>query len=194
MSYNKNLGKVKGDTGTTYIPSIITRNGKQYISFTSSDGTALPAGLRDPIEITPQVYMPRINDNNELEFYLNSDPSNIINVGNVKGDPGIASIGVRTVEELPNINTLTEDDKKYIYIIDNGDAYLDAAVFSDNKFVYLESIVRFNDYALLRDVYTRDESYSKAQIDNLLCNIDDKIKKINNIMGDTGAIVILDDE
>ena len=60
MSYNQDLGRVKGDKGTTYIPSITLENGKQYISYESDDGTPIPSVLQKK-EFTSFVYKPSLD-------------------------------------------------------------------------------------------------------------------------------------
>lgn len=193
MSYDKNLGRVRGDDGKTYTPHVINRNGKQYVQYKDGDVVV------SEYEIKSQIYVPRINpENDHLEFTLSSSPLQSIDLGSIRGPQGVATIGFETVNELPNPNNLTDAQKKLLYIIDDGseEAYLDVAVYSEDKqdFVYLESVVRFNNYALKNRVYDIDNTYSKVQIDGLLGNIQDKIARINNVMGDTGAIIIPDDE
>ena len=194
MSYDKNLGRVKGDAGTSYIPQITIENNKQYISFISNDGTDVPASLAKR-EFMSKIYRPHLDSNGNLYFTLENNDEATVNVGNVKGPMGEATIGIQVVTELPNPVGLTTDQKRQIYVIDDGEAYLGAAVYDETKrdFVYLESMIQLDEYAKKVNVYDKQHTYSKEQIDSLLCNIEDKINTINEVMGDTGSIIILDD-
>lgn len=201
MSYNQDLGRVKGDKGTTYIPSITIENGKQYISFTSDDGTPIPSSLQKR-EFQSLVYKPELDANGNLLFYLtNSTPANL-NVGRVKGDTGNSTIGVKVVDAKPEYATLPQaekdlidENKGYVYLINTDDVYLDAGVFDTNKeFVYFENKVRFENYYTKSETYNKNEVYNKTEISNQLGTIIEQQNAITTMLGDTDAIIIEDDE
>ena len=139
----KNLGRVKGDSGTSYIPHIIINNGKQYVTYEANDGTELPSSLQGLHEFNSYVYVPYLDSDGNLTFSLSNNVNEQVSLGNIKGEPGKATIGTIIVQELPNPATLSDEDKNLIYIIDNDNAYLDAAVYSPEKddFVFVELVL-----------------------------------------------------
>lgn len=202
MSYNTDLGRVKGDAGTTYIPQITLKNGKQYISYTSNDGTPIPAELAEK-EFTSFVYKPILDEDGNLSFTLTSDlVAGPIQVGNIKGPVGNSTIGVKIVQQKPNFNDLSDEEKEllaegknFIYVIDSNEAYADVGIFKANgDFVYLENKLRFDNYYTKSEVYNKTETYSKSEIATQLGNIVEQQNAITAMLGDTDAIIIPDDE
>lgn len=215
MSYEQNLGRVKGDTGTTYIPQITKENGKLYISYISNDGTPIPNELAKK-ELNSFVYKPYVNpDTKEITFTLTDttllNPNDdILNFGSIKGDTGNSTIGTKPVPEEPVFEDLPPEEQQMIregrsliYVIDTGEAYLDSGVFentvdsNDNpiiKFVYFEEKLRFDRYYTKSETYNRDELYNRNEIHTQLGNIVEQQNAITRILGDTDSIIILDDE
>lgn len=202
MSYNTDLGRVKGDAGTTYIPQITLKNGKQYISYTSNDGTPIPAELAEK-EFTSFVYKPILDEDGNLSFTLTSDlVAGPIQVGNIKGPVGNSTIGVKIVQQKPNFNDLSSEEKEllaegknFIYVIDSNEAYADVGIFKANgDFVYLENKLRFDNYYTKSEVYKKTETYSRNEIATQLGNIVEQQNAITAMLGDTDAIIIPDDE
>lgn len=200
MSYEQNLGRVKGDTGTVYIPQITIEDGKQYISYTSNDGTEIPASLQKQ-EFASKVYVPSLTENGHLYFTLQNDADQNIDVGYIIGPTGHSTIGTKVVSSTPIYNELPQSEKdliadgrSLIYVIDNDGAYLDSGVFeiknNEVKFVYFENKVRFNDYYLKTETYSKAETYSKNEIESQLGNITAQQNAIVQILGDTSAIQI----
>ena len=166
MSYDKNLGRVKGDTGTTYIPiiTIDPNTLKQYIEFQSSDGTPVPESLQKR-EFTSRIY-------------------STIHIESCRYD------------ELPSA-PLTDVQKGTIYVItDTDDTYLDAVIYSESKgdYVYLENKIRFDNYYTKSETYNKTELYNKDEIAGQLGTIAEQQNAIVHILGDAGAIIVLDDE
>lgn len=197
MSFQKNLGKVKGENGATYIPNVVTENGQQYISFTSTDSS-----LEDiePELIDSYVYVPSYNSNTgELSFTLTSisslsPQSNNISIGNIKGDAGTSIIKTEVVNTLPDINNLSDEDKHTIFIVNTDDSYLDTVIYSEDKddFVYLESTHRFGSYYTKNEI---DENfYTQTQIRTQLGQIYSQQSNILSLLGNPPAINIEDDD
>ena len=201
MSYNQDLGRVKGDKGTTYIPSITLENGKQYISYESDDGTPIPSVLQKR-EFTSFVYKPSLDENGNLSFALSSDLTATLSLGNIKGPVGDSTIGIRVVDAEPEYNNLSDAEKtlitngkSHIYVIDTNEAYLGAGVFkTDGSFKYLESKLRFDNYYLKTETYHKDDVYNKQEIATQLGSIVEQQNAISTMLGDTGAIIIPDDD
>lgn len=214
MSYEQNLGRVKGDTGTTYIPQITKEDGKLYISYISNDGTPIPTELAKK-ELNSFVYKPYVNsDTKEITFtltdttLLNPD-DDILNFGSIKGDTGNSTIGTKPVTEEPIFEDLPTEEQQMIregrsliYVIDTGEAYLDSGIFEiiddDNnptyKFVYFENKIRFDDYYTTNQTYAKWEVYNKNEIDVKVGNITEQQNAILRMLGDTSSIIIQDDE
>ena len=213
MSYEQNLGRVKGDAGTTYIPRIQKKEDeKLYISYTSNDGTPIPPELEER-ELSSYVYKPEIDsDTKEISFSL-IDASSLekedkkLKFGSIKGDPGYSTIGTRIVPEEPTYDSLPQDEqdlinhnKSLIYIIDNNEGYLDSGIFEYNpkntdhpyKFVYLENHLSFKDYLTLPKAC--EHFHTKSEIYSQLGNIALQQNAILRILGDSNSIVIPDDE
>lgn len=161
MAYRESLGRVKGDTGQIYIPSIKEENNNRYIEWTLADEP--PADV-NRIDITPKVYLPSIDENGNISFILtNVMPASInsVNIKGDKGDPG--EVNTTVVSTLP----AKADAQEGIVYIHDGDAF----VFDkeENEFYLLDNLANFDNY------YTKDESdetfYSKTQIDNMFGNI-----------------------
>lgn len=210
MSYEQNLGRVKGDAGTTYIPVITKENGKLYISYTSNDGTPIPAELAKR-ELSSYVYKPLINSNTkEISFILTdtsllTERDEVLNFGSIKGDTGNSTIGTKIVTEKPEYESLPQNEKQLIaegksliYVIDNDETYLDTGVFEkkgDNvKFVYFENKLRFDNYYTINQTYAQWEIYNKGEIDARIGNITEQQNAILRMLGDSDSIIILDDE
>lgn len=216
MSYEQNLGRVKGDAGTTYIPRIQKKeDGKLYISYTSNDGTPIPPELEEK-ELSSYVYKPYVDpDTKKITFTLTDTASlnpkdDILDFGSIKGDTGNSTIGTKTVPEEPVFDDLPPEEKQMIregrsliYVIDTGEAYLDSGVFENTvdsnknpiiKFVYFEEKLRFDRYYTKDETYNKNELYSRNEIHTQLGNIVEQQNAIIRILGDTDSIIILDDE
>lgn len=199
MSYDKNLGRVKGDTGTTYIPiiTIDPNTLKQYIEFQSSDGTPVPESLQKR-EFTSRIYYPSLDNEGNLSFTLQTNADSSVVVGNVKGEKGDSTIHIESCryDELPT-PPLTDIQKGTIYVItDTDDTYLDAVIYSESKgdYVYLENKIRFDNYYTKSETYNKTELYNKDEIAGQLGTIAEQQNAIVHILGDAGAIIVLDDE
>lgn len=172
MSYTESLGRVKGDKGKVYVPKMKVVNNRKYITWELKEESENehPAD----IDITPQVYLPSVNTNGEISFFLTyADTADLsigaVNIKGEKGDPGAVETVV--VDVLPKL----EEARAYA-IAHNGDGpiYIHDGIatvydYEKNEFYDLDNLLKFDDY------YTKDESgrnfYTKTEIDNMLGNI-----------------------
>ena len=161
MSYREQLGCVRGEKGKVYIPSIVTRNNKTYITWSLHDESAsAPAD----IDITPQIYLLSVDDNGNISFTLTeSTPASIANknIKGPKGDPG--EVDTAIVNTLPDKTDAVEG---VIYIHDGIATVYDKQT---NDFYDLDDILKFDNYYTKTE--SKEEFYTKTQIDNMLGNI-----------------------
>lgn len=168
MSYRENLGKVKGDKGKVYIPSIVTRDNKKYITWTlQEENNSVP----QDIDITPKVYLPSVDSNGNISFVLTENTPDSISTNdegepiNIIGPQGPAgAVNTNVVANLPDKANAQEG---IIYIHDDGVA----TVFDtkENNFFDLDNLVKFNDYWTKTEI--EQKYYNKTNIDNKLGNI-----------------------
>lgn len=161
MSYRKNLGKVIGKEGKVYIPQIVERDNKKYITWVLTDEQGAQP---NDIDITPKAYLPSIDNNGNLSFVLTSTlPASIPgkNIRGPKGYPG--EVDTTLVESLPPKSSASEG---IIYIHDGIATVYDAQT---NEFYDLDNLVKFDNY------YTKIESnerfYTKTEVNNMFGNI-----------------------
>lgn len=162
MSYRENLGRVKGDKGKVYIPSIVTRNNKKYITWTlQEENNSVP----QDIDITPKVYLPSVDSNGNISFVLTESTLNSIGAVNIKGPQGPA--GAVDTNVVTNLPAKSDAQEGIIYIHDDGIA----TVFDvdTNDFYDLDNLVKFNDYCTKEQI--KDYVYNRTDIDNMLGNI-----------------------
>lgn len=169
MSYRENLGQVKGDKGRIYIPTVVTRNNKKYITWVlSEEGATAPAD----IDITPKVYLPSIS-NGFLTFTLSENtPTTIGGANNSnykvkgdKGDPG--EVDTAVVTDLPAKANAKEG---VLYIHDGGIATV--YDLQTNDFYDLDNLLKFEDYYTKSETYSNSQVYTKTEIDTLLGDIE----------------------
>ena len=162
MSYRENLGRVKGDKGKVYIPDIVTRDNKKYITWTlQEESNSVPQDM----DITPKVYLPSVDSNGNISFVLTESTLDSIGAVNIKGPQGPAgAVDTNVVTNLPAKSNAQEG---IIYIHDDGIA----TVFDTdtNDFYDLDNLVKFQNYWTKTEI--QDKYYSKTDVDNLLGNI-----------------------
>ena len=168
MSYRQQLGKVKGDAGKIYVPSMVTRNNKKYITWTLQDeGGNIP----QDIDITPKFYLPNVDDNGYITFTLvESGATALYNTEatkkSIKGAQGPAG-AVNTVVRDNGLPPKSEAKEGIIYIHDNGIA----TVYDEetDNFYDLDDLLKFNNYSTTVEI--QENYYNKNQIDNMFGNI-----------------------
>ena len=170
MAYQKDLGRVKGDQGNVFIPSMEIINGKMVFSWTEQSAELHTAPPNK--EITLPVYYPTINDQNQLVFVCNSEdinpPANAnltFNVIGPKGDDGEMKLRTQTVTDLEtllsNPSSIREDT---LYITSDNYVY----------FINIEEVNGENTYTPVKlegisldNYYTKQEIYNKTEIDDM---------------------------
>ena len=125
------------------------------------------AAAPDPIDITPPVYVPTINQaTGIITFSLTNATSTLINDGiDIRGPQGLpGEVNTEVVTPLPDINDAKEG---VIYIHDNGIA----TVYDAEKKQYydLDNLAKFSAY--LTETETREEFYTKSEINAFLGDI-----------------------
>lgn len=218
MSYKENLGKVRGDTGTSYIPNIIPYKSANEVTtgyklgwIAVNDDTA-PKEI-SPINFYPLVYMPTIEDDGRIRFTLvnsNDADYSFLTSQTLKGDKGdaghLATQIVPTENDLPSEEDVNIDT---IYVTSDGNCFIWSQVTKD--WVEIENMLKFQDYYTKQETYGKyynyDENekdtngiflrdtvtYSAMDIDNRIGKAEEAINKILNIL-DNGAINIPIDE
>lgn len=186
MSYNVDLGRVKGNDGTSYIPKIIIKEGKQYIKYQSNDNSPLPESLQQEQLFNSQYYEPHISNDGQITFTLKSNANTELTFPSLKGEPGRNLINIKVVNNLPSVVGLNDDDKNIIYILKGNNNTLQAAIYDDSTqdfiVLNLNSMIEFNDYYTKNEVYNKNDTYSRDEIDTLLGNINTTIDDINDIL------------
>ena len=175
MSYREKLGQVKGDKGRIYVPTVVTRNNKKYITWVlNEEGVDTPVD----IDITPQVYVPSVQ-NGFLSFTLSE--STIASIGGsdninykVKGEKGDSGeVDTAVVTDLPAKENAREG---VIYIHDGGIATVYDS--TEKQFYDLDNLFKFNDYYTKSETYSKSEVYTKTDIDRMLGDIEECKKQI----------------
>ena len=96
MSYKENLGRVKGETGTSYIPNIIpVKNANEIttdykLGWTAINDDTAPKEV-SPINFYPLVYMPTVENDGKIRFTLvnsNNAEYSFLTSQSLKGDKG----------------------------------------------------------------------------------------------------------
>ena len=169
MAYQKDLGRVKGDQGNVFIPSMEIVNGKMVFSWTEQSAELHTAPPNK--EITLPVYYPTI-DGNRLKFVCNSndvvtsdDIRLDFDIVGPKGDDGEMKLRTQTVTDLEtllsNPSSIREDT---LYITSDNYVY----------FINIEEINGENTYTPVKlegisldNYYTKQEVYNKTEIDDM---------------------------
>lgn len=183
MSVIKDLGRVKGEIGDTYIPKITEEDGQlifswEKISYTESK----EADLENYVFNFP-MYVPEMNGTN-LSFRLTKPaldtdgtalPS-IIPCGNIKGDKGDEGIIRYNIEQIsPNIEitdpSITRKNDTLYVQGKKAWIYDENATDPENPFILIEGM-DLSAYALSADVYTKND------IDDMFDGVTRQIEKI----------------
>lgn len=172
MSYEKNLGRVKGEQGVAFYPTATVTENKVTINWHCTE-QGYTGTLPNPIDIIPIVYYPNYDsDTGVLSWTKRTDgrlpPS--MNIKGDKGDPGNIQLDVSFVDELPSTSEASEG---IIYFVKtNGDKY-DTYVYESDKNDFLSlglSSLDLTNY------------YTKSEIDNMFNNVYNK-QTIDSLIG-----------
>lgn len=179
MAWTKNLGRVKGETGDVYIPSVeLDKDG--YLSFTWKSKDTGEVVINKKIRLP--VYVPKKYEDGNIEFTATgpvADPTTNLPMQSVfsyhikgdTGEPGVVQFDIAypetsdpTTVEQPKTNTFYISGKK-VWIYKTEDA---------NSYVYME-------YFDLQNYYTISETYSMEQIDEMLQSIEAQVELIQKL-------------
>ena len=182
MAWVKDLGRVKGDNGDIYIPSVNIEDGQMVFSWNkaSYDNEHEYLLTSQPIKIP--IYVPELINGETLIFKLSTPVKNIdgtnfpneIIAGNIKGDQGPegnVKINLYHVPEDREITDPTIPRETDTIYIQNSKAWIYDETLSDaeNPFVLIEGM-DLSGYALKNDVYT------KAQINTMFENVTSQLQ------------------
>lgn len=171
MSYEKNLGRVKGEQGVAFYPTAIVKEDKVTITWHCTEDR-YEGTLPEDIDIIPIVYYPNYNEETGIlswTKHTNQGLPDAMNIKGDKGDPGSVQLDVEFVDTLPSTSQGREG---IIYFVSRpGDKY-DTYVYESDKNDFIHLGLSSLD---LSNYYTKDEIdsmfnnvYSKTTIDELI--------------------------
>lgn len=182
MSYIKDLGRVKGDKGTTFKPSIVedTATTTKITWIPAEDSYIGP--IPDDIIIQKSLIVPVV-ENNVLSWYqANNNPeaagifdSNLlpspVNIKGEKGDTGNTKINIEIYENLDDIPEDSETSTLY-YIGNDNNGY--AVYVYDPNYANKYRKVGLSSIDL-SDYYTKSETNTKLKKYATIEYVDDQI-------------------
>ncbi len=202
MAYKEDLGRVKGDkgdTGDTYVPTIINNdNGTITITFTNDNDNSV---VEFPNLVLP-YYVPYVDNNTkQIKFRLNtSEPAptvGSINLSDLKGEDG--HIAIEIINQLPSLNN-AQRDTIYIKVEDTDNDNIDSKVTAyivyedtqgNKRWETIEQFIDLNNYY--------DKTYINGLSDTINSTINSRLgcilaeqQSINAIL--TGGIDINSEE
>lgn len=161
MSYRENLGRVVGKEGKVYIPQIEERGNRRYITWVLADENGEQP---TDIDITPQAYIPTVDNEGNISFALSTTlPASIpnVNIKGPQGEPG--EVDTVLVDSLPAKADAVEG---VIYIHSGIATVYDA---QSDEFYDLDDLLKFDNYFTKNEM--NDNFYTKTQINSMLGNI-----------------------
>lgn len=174
MSYEKNLGRVKGEEGVAFYPTATVAEDKVTIVWHCTD-SEYTGTLPQSIDIVPLVYYPVYDqETGVLSWTKRTDqglPQPMIIKGD-RGEPGSIQLDVAFVEELPSVSNAQEG---LIYFLSVGVDKYDTYVYESDKNKFIPLGLSSLD---LSNYYTKSEIdamfnnvYTKAAIDSLIGHV-----------------------
>ena len=175
MSYEKNLGRVKGEQGVAFYPVATIVEDKVTIDWHCTDPD-YTGTLPDATDIIPMVYYPHYNSETGMLSWskrTNEGVPPAVKIKGDKGDPGTIQLDVTFVEELPPVNQAQEGIIYLIKVPDEGDKD------KYDSYIYESDVNDFVNLGLssldLSKYYTKSEIdgmfnqvYTKNAIDSLI--------------------------
>lgn len=201
MSYKENLGRVKGETGTSFVPELkeVVENGirKMKIKWTPIN----EANVTTPVEadLLPYVYVPYYSGGDTITFSLERASQSSLEFNSIKGEKGDAGhLATKILSDETALPTGNDIDIDTIYVIDDS-CYIWNQDTSD--WVILENMIKFQDYYTKNETYgtyqandTQSTTYSADMIDNKIGNVQSAIQQINNILNNGSINIPMDDD
>ncbi len=174
MAWTKNLGKVKGDTGDVYIPSVeLDSEGFLHFTWTSQDTEEVIKSIKIPIP----VYVPRKYEDGYITFTATSpivDPTTNLPKQSefqyyIKGDQGTPGpVHFYTTYTQASNPEDVENPQENTFYIANKKVWIYTSI-DPLKYEYMEQF-DFENY------YTIDQTYSSDDIDAMLQSIEDQVE------------------
>lgn len=192
MSGIKDLGRVtgeKGDKGDTYEPSVTSQNGLVTIDWKLNGETKQTTTIQIP------YYVP-VKENGQLKFRKTTSSSDSLTVASFSIDELKGASGEIAVEPVATLPDDSDANSNTLYVINNkqSDKYGNVYTFDvdgepDNKWVLLNSPIKFNNYLLISDANTRFSSIEDS-IETRIGQILEQQYIISELLGN---ITITDD-
>ena len=183
MAIIKDLGRVKGEDGDVFLPTIREDNGEFIISWERISSEEAEQLILDDYPLRLPIYVPEMNGTN-LSFRLSKPTKdvdgtflkNIIECGNIKGDRGPEGIVRYNIQQVdPSIDITDPSIERRIDTLyvqgEKAWIYDPNAADPQNPFVRIEGM-DLSPYALIENVY------SKNDIDEMLNGVTGQVEKI----------------
>lgn len=172
MAWTKNLGKIKGEDGDTYLPDIQIKDGKLYFTWEKKTQDQVAQILEQGKEINIPIYVP------EIELDENNNPTGFINfvltqpvkgVDNqyltatkrfyAKGEKGNnGDVSFRIQHFIENdVHNISNPQPNTIYIQNKKAWFYDT---TEQDFFMLEGLD-------LSNYYNMQQTYNKNEIDSM---------------------------
>ena len=198
MVHKESIGRVMGEAGKTYIPSV-NDNGDGTFSFTFRAETSanIDNVINDSANIRAPFIIPHIVTENEekvLKFKLGTeeDLNNLNNIAipysELKGEDGISTIGIETIDltdySLDDLllNTIYIDVKTDDNNADNIDENVNAYIVYEDHISHQRKLEQINSIGF-------DKFYTKSEIDDKYDEIVDYIgQQVAGVIHEQGQI------
>lgn len=168
MSYENNLGRVRGDKGYSFLPTIREDTAQHtIITWTCTDENVAQADYPADITIEKLFFIPHVNNNGDLiwnksnnsEIFRQIQVPATINIKGEKGETGQTNIDVKVYPSLEDLND--KDTSTLYYVGSNGDytVYVYDDDIDDYRKVGLSSLDLSNYYTKAQS----DEKFATKQ-------------------------------
>lgn len=207
MSYKQNLGRVKGESGTSYVPRIVEgiTNNIPYVKveWEAHNDTNPPNTIEG--DLFPLVYIPVIDENTgDMRFTLSRPTSYSFTLpkaafqGATGEDGHLATHIVSDFESLP---TGDQIDTDAIYVAGDGNCYIWDSTNTPHDWITIENLIKFEDYYTKNQVYKKydatdvnNSTYNAGAIDNKIGDAQAAIQQINNILNNGSINIQMDND
>ena len=203
MVHKESIGRVMGEAGKTYIPSV-NDNGDGTFSFSFSEGNE--TDINNGVTIKAPYVIPYVHTeggNKYLKFRVDTEEEidNIsIPYSDLKGEDGIATIDVQAINlnNYDNISTLLDElSLSTIYIDiqndddnnDNIDSNINAYIVYEDPISHQRKLEQINSVISFDNFYTKDEidtkySTMEAYVQQQVAGVINEQQQINELLND----------
>lgn len=206
MSYKENLGRVKGETGTSYVPHIVEgiSGGIPYVKveWEACNDNNLPTSIEG--DLFPLVYKPSIQEDGSLGFTLSRPDSYYFSLPKeaFQGIPGAdGHLATHIISDYDALPTGNDIDTDAIYVTSDGNCYIWDANSTNPDWITVENLIKFEDYYTKNETYKRydvnnkeDSTYSAQMMDNIMGNTHEAIQYINSILNNGSINIQMDND